>query len=798
MAVRTRQIEEMPVIRSVEDFDTTSGNLLERIIFNNRLLIIVVSLLITAFLSFEAIRLPINASFEKMMPVTHPYIQNYYKYADSLRGLGNSVRIVVENTKGDIYDPAYLEILRKINSQVFLISGVNRSYMKSLWMPVVRWTEITEEGYKGGSVMPDTYDGSENSLKDLRFNVNRAGLIGSIVANDQRSSMIFVPLLETDNTGKALDYRAFRDELNKIRAYENEDVRIHIIGFAELVGDLIHGLIEVFTYFIYAALITAGIILFYTRCIRSTVLVVSCSILAVLWQLGIMKELGFILNPYSVLVPFLIFAIGMSHGAQKMNGIHMDIGRGTVRYVAARYTFRRLFLAGLTALMCDAAGFAVLMVIPIPVIRELALASSIGVAVLIFSNLILLPILLSYTGVSSKAAQRSLDSSEKNHPLVQLLGRLTRPRWASSVILASIVVTAISLVISWHLKIGDLDPGAPELRPDSQYNLDNAYTTSHYKLSSDQFAVIVTTPKDFGLIDFETLLEMDRLEEQLQDIPGVQTTVSVGSLTRLYTAAGFEGSEKWMTISRDMYTNNDAVDYIYNSFPEMMNEARSIAPIIAFLADHKAETLTRVVETVEAFSKEHNTDERKFLLAAGNSGIEAATNIAVKKANRMMLFCVYGVVILMCFITFRSWRAVVVAVIPLIMTSILCEALMVLLGIGIKVATLPVTALGVGIGVDYALYLLSVQLAHQRMGQSVSEAYCSALQFTGKIVALVGVTLAAAVMTWYWSPIKFQADMGILLAFMFLWNMVGAMVLMPSLATYLLSPLTRKDLISNN
>jgi predicted RND superfamily exporter protein len=140
----------------------------------------------------------------------------------------------------------------------------------------------------------------------------------------------------------------------------------------------------------------------------------------------------------------------------------------------------------------------------------------------------------------------------------------------------------------------------------------------------------------------------------------------------------------------------------------------------------------------------------------------------------------------LCFITFRSWRAVVVAVLPLVVTSFLCEALMVWLGIGVKVATLPVVALGVGIGVDYALYLLSVQLAQQRVGVPLREAYRRALQFTGKVVVLVGVTLAAGVVTWAFSPIKFQADMGILLAFMFVWNMVGAVILIPALSHFLL------------
>jgi predicted RND superfamily exporter protein len=220
--------------------------------------------------------------------------------------------------------------------------------------------------------------------------------------------------------------------------------------------------------------------------------------------------------------------------------------------------------------------------------------------------------------------------------------------------------------------------------------------------------------------------------------------------------------------------------------PELFDRNCSLMPVIAYLDDHKAATLERVVQAAETFAAAHDTPDRQFLLAAGSAGIEAATNIVVRDANHKMLLYVYGAVVLLCFVAFRSWRAVLVAVLPLVLTSILCEALMVMLGMGVKVATLPVIALGVGIGVDYALYLLSVQLARQRAGDSLAEAYRHALQFTGKVVALVGVTLAAGVVCWVWSPIKFQADMGILLTFMFTLNMLGALVLVPALSHFLL------------
>jgi predicted RND superfamily exporter protein len=221
---------------------------------------------------------------------------------------------------------------------------------------------------------------------------------------------------------------------------------------------------------------------------------------------------------------------------------------------------------------------------------------------------------------------------------------------------------------------------------------------------------------------------------------------------------------------------------------ELFNQGCSFLSLYVYLKDHKAETLTRVVDDVETFITRQSSPDERFMLAAGSAGIAAATNIVVKQAMREMLLWVYGAVIVLCFVTFRSWRAVACAVLPLVLTSVLCEALMVALGMGVKVATLPVIALGVGIGVDYALYVLSVMLARLKAGDSLSDAYHHALQFTGRVVLLTGVTLALAVGTWAASPIKFQADMGILLAFMFVWNMVGALVLLPALAHFLLRP----------
>ncbi len=560
-----------PVVRSRAEFEAKSGSRLECLIFNNRLWIVSVCIVLTALLGFAAARSNVSASYERMMPQSSPFIRNYLANLDSLRSLGNSVRVVVENRHGSIYEPKYLSALRDINDRAYLLPGVDRAFVKSLWMPVVRWAEVTETGFQGGPVMPDDYDGSPESIAKLRQNVSRAGIVGSLIGDDQQSSTIFLPLLDHyADSGKPLDARALHDALDRIRQdHARDGIEIHVIGFAQLVGDLIEGLLQVALYFAAAAALATAVIYGYTRCARSTALVIGCSLAAVVWQLGIVHLLGVDLDPYSILVPFLIFAIGVSHGAQKMNGIMQDIGRGTDRYVAARYTFRRLFLAGLTALLADAVGFAVLMLIDIPVIRGLAVAASAGVAVLIFTNLVFLPVMLSYTGVSAAAASRSLRAGTR-HPLATLLAPFTRRVPACIAICIAAALLVGGLVVARHLKIGDLDPGAPELRATSRYNRDNAYITSHYGLSTDQFAVIVKTGAG-GVNDYRTLMEMDNLEQVLRDVDGVQTTQSISGVSRRNTAAGFEGDPRWMTISRDPFVSTDAVNNGYVANPELVN-----------------------------------------------------------------------------------------------------------------------------------------------------------------------------------------------------------------------------------
>ncbi len=761
--------------------------LIEKVLFKNRLLVLFVFAVVTIALGFQAMKLKPDASFEKMIPQSHPFISNMISHADKLDNSANSIQVAVSIKEGDIFSKEFLETLQLITEDLLYLPGVDRQGLKSLWTPNVRWLAVTELGFDGGPMIPPTYNGSEASINELRKNVMVSDQVGRLVANNFKSSIIHVPLFDNDpNTGEALNYQTFSNNIENIRSkYQNDNVDIHIIGFAKKVGDLFEGILAIGLFAAGALLVTAFMLFAYTRCLSSTLAPIICSVVAVIWQLGLLTSFGFGLNAYSVLVPFLVFAIGVSHGVQIINAIaQVKITLNEDKITSARLAFRQLYIAGMIALVSDVVGFLTLFLIDIAVIKELAIAASLGVLVIIFTNLFLLPIVKSYTGVSQKTIARRIRFMEQNKtsPLTKLV-ILVNPKAARAMIFIAGGLFVFGYLYGQDLKIGDLDKGAPELRPNSRYNQDNNFIVSNYSSSSDVFVIMLKTEKE-NCVTYEVLKTQEDLQWHIEETPGVQSTVSISSLAKKIIMGMNEGAIKWHSLSRNQAMLNTATS---SDIPSNLMDAEcSMVPVIVFLDDHKAKTLKAVIASAQEFIDTNQSDNFKLLLAAGNAGIEAATNDVIESSQNTMLILVYLAVSMMVVITFTSIASAICIIIPLALTSVLCQALMAHLGIGVKVATLPVMALGVGIGVDYGIYIYNRLIYYLNEGLSLEKAYFKVLESTGASVFFTGITMAVGVASWIWSPIKFQADMGILLTFMFLLNMIGALCLLPALAKFTL------------
>ena len=755
----------------------------ERIVFASRWGWLSFWLAATLLAALGATRLQLDASFVKQVPLSHPYIQTLLKYDTQVAG-PNRITVAVHRQQGDIYDPAYLEVLRQVTQDVFFLPGVNRTTLRSLWTPNVRYTASVEGGLEANAVVPPEYKPSAEGAALVRRNVLRADLIGSLVSRDASSALVVAELRDTDAaSGKPVDYVQTARALDALRAkYSSAAIDLQIIGYAPLVGAIVDGGRAVLGFFAISVLVTALLVRWYAGAWKPTLMLLATSISTVIWQLGITGVTGGGMNPLSAIVPFLVFAISVSHGIQVVN-MHLDgLAKGLSSVEASRRAFRTLWVPGISALAANVVGFATLWFIPIGVIRDIALMATVGVAAVSVCKLTALPLLLTFVK-QGHAPARGDAGSHHGARLWRWVSRAAEPRAAVWLVGGAVALGVGGFLVGKDRIVGDTQAGASELRASSVYNRDVRAIVSRFDLSSDVF-VVVAKGKNDACLDYDVMRHIDRLGMALSATEGVRSVLSLATVVKNLNAAWAEGNPKHFALQRGDGLLALSVDYVPAN-AGLRSLDCTVMPIYVFAADHKAQTIERLIATVNAFVAQH-PGPVQFELAAGPLGVDAAVNQTVVAAQLPMLLGVFAAVAVVSFLGLRrSWRATLVVLLPLMLVTALADALMVWLDIGLKVATLPVAALGVGIGVDYGVYIFSRFQQARADGLKFNDAYRMALEQTGRAVIFTGATLSISVATWAFSPLRYQADIGITLTAMFILSMLGAIVLSPAIARLL-------------
>lgn len=759
---------------------------LEELVFRYRPVTLAVFVLITVVLGWFASKTRIDASFDKQLPTGHEYIENFKKHRTQFGG-ANRVVIALVAKQGDIFTPEFFRTLKAVTDETYYLPGVDRAQVTSIYTPNVRYIEVVEDGLAGGNVIPADFTSDALGLERVRQNIIKSGRVGMLVANDFTGAAVIASLLEVDPaTGKRLDYAqvAAALEHNIREKYQSDQISIHIIGFAKVIGDITDGARGVLVFFGIALVISAVLLFYFSQSLMLTVLPLLTSFCAVIWQFGILNLLGFGIDPLSILVPFLIFAIALSHATQMLRSFRYEINMGKAEPAAARASFSNLFVPGCVAILTGTVGFSTIYLVAVPTIQELAITASLGVFLIIFTDRFLLPVLISYTRMSAGFRKRVNFRRFALQPYWRRLTNFTTgPVSSVVIILVSLALLVFGWVKSSQVKIGDLHAGVPELRQDSRYNKDTAMVTKEFSIGVDVITVLVETVPN-GVIDHDIMALVDRFGWHMRNVEGVQSTMTLPDVAKTINSGWNEGSLKWRIIPRNPAALAQAVSPVETA-TGLLNDDGSVIPVMIYLRDHKAETIKRVVAAVKEFRAIHGTNRAKFQLATGNVGVMAATNEVVSAAQNPMVMWVYAAVIVLCLISFRSWRGALCVIVPLVVVSYLGYALKYYLNIGLKTSTLPVIALGVGIGVDYGIYLFSAIQERLEEGETFEDALCFAFATMGTSVMFTGSALAAGVGTWAWSALKFQADMGILLSFLFFFNMLGAMLLMPAIGRWL-------------
>jgi len=761
------------------------ANRLEIGLFRHKLFVLMLFVIASFFLIFQATKIKLDASFTKNIPLNHSCMKTYLKHSENFGG-ANNILISVCNSEDDIFTADFFNALKGVHDKLFFIPGVDRIQVKSLFSPSTRFVEVVEDGFAGGPVIPSDFQANEQGLAVVKANIEKAGIVGSIVADDYSCAMVKASLLDFNpDTGEKLDTLKMAAQLEQeVRAeFERGNISVHIIGFAKMVGDVAEGAKGVVVFFAIAIAITAVMVFFFCHSVSLTLLPIVCSLVAVVWQMGMLSTLGFGLDPMSILVPFLVFAIGVSHGVQMINSVVKKVHLGQSSQAAAQASFRALLIPGGIALLSDTVGFLTLLSIDIGIIRELAITASLGVAMIILTNLILLPLLVSYLTITPKDRKNEAGNISEESTVWRVMASFATKGPATVILILTVILYGLGVFNSQDLKIGELHAGAPALHESSRYNQDTFLITNKYAISVDYMSIIIETTPD-ACTYYDTMDTIDRFQWRMENVTGVQSTVSLASISKLVNAGYNEGNPNWRVIPRNQQTLVQSIARIPSS-SGLLNSDCSAMPVVLFLKDHKAETINRVIKEVKVAAQELGGQHIHFKLASGPVGVMAATNEAVAEAQLPMMIYVYGAVILLCLLSFRSVRATVVVVLPLYVVSTLAQWLMTALDIGLTVSTLPVIALGVGIGVDYGIYILSTMSTKLKEGANVHDAYLAALKERGSAVLITGITLAIGVSTWFFSDLKFQVDMGVLLTFMFLVNMLAAIIVLPALSAFL-------------
>jgi uncharacterized protein len=761
-------------------------------IFHHRKLLLILNILITIVLGVMASQLRVQAGFTKMIPLNHPYMATFLEFQQDFGG-ANKVLVAIKNQNRDIFEKDFMETLRQVTEEVFYIKGVERSSVTSLFTPNVRYNEVVEDGFRGGNIVAADFAGTPEQLALVRENLLKSDWVGRIVANDQSAAMVVATLQENDpETGQRLDLQEVARALEAIRAkYEQGGTTVHIIGFAKAMGDIAAGAAGVLVFFGVAFVITAILLYWYSGSLVLTSLALICAIVPVIWLLGLLPVFGLGLDPMSILVPFLIFSIAVSHAVQMTNAWKLETLHGADGVTASTHSFEKLFIPGATALLANAFGFMVIAFVDIEIVRELAYTATIGVTVMIITNKVLLPILMSYYRFSPEEASKLSGKETAGDWLWERLGPLASRRTAWVVLLAGLALLAFGLSQARHRHIGDLGTGVPELKPDARYNRDVEMIVSHFSIGVDNLQIIAVakaeSEDDSPCVDRDVMERVEDFEFQMRQVEGVATVRSLSGFVKSMTQSFAETFARWRMLPESRAQIAQGVGYATRLGNEFMDSRCTAMPINIFTVDHQATTIATIVDRIHAFKAAGgDTDKITFRLASGNVGVMAATNEAVHAADKWVNLALFISVGILCLMTFRSFRLTLCVIIPLALVTVLCNAVMAMLDIGLKVNTLPVVALGVGVGVDYGIYLFErIKHEMEHAGRSLKDAYVEALKQRGTASLFTAVTMTISVGTWYFSALKFQADMGILLAFMFLVNVFGAILLAPAIAAYL-------------
>jgi len=764
------------------------------LVIKYRALIVLAIAVITAGFALQIPQLNILTSFGDLLPQTHPYIRVHNEMSKTFGG-ANFLLMLLEVKEGDIFNRETLGKVKYITDELLTIPGIDRYKILSIAHQKLKAFRYTSWGIKTYPLMWPEIPQEEKGMQLLRESIySNPSYYGYFVSHDCKRTLITADFFED-----LLDYSTVYHDLNRIRdTVEDANHRLSIVGYPMHIGT-IRCMVDRVNYILIVTALVIPVLLFLTyRSVWAMLLVPSAGIISAIWGLGFMARMGYNLDPLVLVMPFLISLMAFRHSHQLYNRFYEEYINHGDRIRGARTIVEQMFLPGLTSVVTDTFGIAIIAIVPIPLLRNVAISCAFWSFITVVIGLILTPLLLTYAPVSKNFLRHIEQERRKEGQRAGLANRfadwlgpwLVARRGRYTIIAISLAVLGFSYYWSARLIVGDAEVGSNFLYSWSRYNQDSEQINKTHPIINPLHIIVAGNEKDsmrnievFRDVHNFTSFMMERSgaifgQNLIQALMGVTQGLHAND-PKWY---GFPDTPKETLLTFTLLTSSgDPGDM--DRFIDYHDQYTNIT---LYYPDKTGPTIKRALDTAKEFvEKQSQLDAKagKYKLAGGVIGVEAAINdVVAEKQLQTLILALLGV-FGFCAIEFRSFKAGLVLMLPLCLSNYMAFAYMAINHIGLSIATLPVSAAGIGMGVDYGIYLLARMEEEKRRdgGITMEEAMIRTIRSYGKSIIAIAGTLVAGLLVWVLSPLKFQAQMGMMLAVILLLNCLGAIFLVPVL-----------------
>lgn len=747
--------------------------------------VVAVIALITALMAVLAVRIEIKTVFDDLLPANHPYIKVHEQFKQNFGG-SNLVSIMLEVEDGDIFKSAVLGKVQKVTQDLQYIEGVNQFQIISLAAKKAKEVRASTEGIDIKPLMWPSVPQSAEDVAKLKEAVLHNPLIyGAYVSRDLKAALITVDFYD-----KEVRYDRIFDQIGKIaRSVEGDGVAVRVVGEPILYGWVNHYLPETGRIFLITIAALIVLLFFTARTWRGTLLPLLAGVVSAVWALGAARLAGLHLDPLVIVVAFLISARAISHSVQLVIHYDDELAEGAPNSTAAaKAAMTALFKPGMLGVIADAGCMLVVILTPIPLLQKVAVIGTVWVSTIAVSACVLTPVLLSWIRKPNSYAHPVNIQPVLRWLLQRCIGvATTRARYV--VLALTAVLFVASGLYAFKLKVGDANPGSPILWGDSRYNLDAAAINQRFG-GADRMFVVVSGERTDALKEPRALATMAAFQAFMENQPEVGGTVSMADLVPVMKRILREGNPRYEEFGANSGENGEIL-YLFTSGTDPGDIDRFVEPqyrdasVTIFFRDHQGETIRTAVSRVEEFAQKHPDSPVRFQLAGGLIGVLAAANEIILAKQIESIALALLVLVICCAVAYRSLAAGMFFMVPVLLSNTLTFAFMAWMGIGMNVNTLPIAALGIGLGVDYAFYVVDEIREELHKGNSLFGSIESSLLSAGRGVLVTAATLITSVVIWYFSSIRFQAEMGMLMALWLFISAASSLLLMPALVVVL-------------